>query len=530
MKIDHKTPLNTLASALLGLTLCSMPMLAAADSMTNGLKILMPNKPKHLNSALASGTHTGVPAAQLFTSLLKVDRSWNLSPYLAESWETSADGLSITFNLTPGAVFHDGEPIESDDVAFSILTVRDNHPFSSMLKSVESVETPSPLTAIVKLKYASLVVELAAASPMLPILPKHVYDNGEPIATHPANTAVIGSGPFRLVEQTGQGLVMEKFEDFFVPDRPHLDRLEFHYLAESDTSPSFDTETNLVRGFLSDVLIANKLNRLPGYQADFFGYSGVGPVRMMMFNLRKEPMNSLLVRKALAHAVDTDYITREVFLGRAFDANTAIHPENPHYYGAVEHYPYDMVLANQMLDEAGYPRQSNGIRFKIDMEAGAAPAGSHYFDTTEFLKEQWRDKLGVDLNVVTTDSFREYAGRMSNYQFDLAFINYFNWGDPVIGVDRLFLSENIRKGVMFSNLSGYSDSDVDAWIKSAQREHREREKRRFYRLVQTRVAESLPIYPTSTLAFSTIFPSRLVGMDRSIWGNMFAFDEVYWRP
>ena len=74
--------------------------------------------PRHLNPAVQSGIATGAPGAQLFATLVRFDDKWNARPYLAKSWQTSDDGLAVTFNLVEGATFHDGTPITSKDVAF----------------------------------------------------------------------------------------------------------------------------------------------------------------------------------------------------------------------------------------------------------------------------------------------------------------------------------------------------------------------------------------------------------------------------
>ena len=87
-----------------------------------------------------------MPGTQLFASLLRYDEGWEPQPYLAESWDVSADGLSVTVNLVKDAVFHDGVPITSEDVAFSIDTVKANHPFKSMFAPVTEVATPDAHT------------------------------------------------------------------------------------------------------------------------------------------------------------------------------------------------------------------------------------------------------------------------------------------------------------------------------------------------------------------------------------------------
>ena len=79
---------------------------------------------RNLNSAVQSGIVTGYPGAQLFASPLRYDEDWTPQPYLAESWDVSDDGLTVTLNLVKNAKFHDGEPLTSEDVAFSVEVIK----------------------------------------------------------------------------------------------------------------------------------------------------------------------------------------------------------------------------------------------------------------------------------------------------------------------------------------------------------------------------------------------------------------------
>src|SRR3546814_6269410 len=90
----------------------------------------------------------------------------------------AADGKSITLKLVKTAVFHDGAPLTSEDVAFSIMTIKANHPFKTMLEPVDSVETPDPHTAVIKLAHPHPALLLAISPALMPIIPKHIYGNG----------------------------------------------------------------------------------------------------------------------------------------------------------------------------------------------------------------------------------------------------------------------------------------------------------------------------------------------------------------
>ena len=109
---------------LMGAVAIAASAMSAAPVAAEGtLVIASTQTPRHLNGAVQSGTATAVPSTQIFASLLRYDNGWDPQPYLAKSWETSAEGLTVTFNLVDNATFHDGKPVTSEYVAFSIMTI-----------------------------------------------------------------------------------------------------------------------------------------------------------------------------------------------------------------------------------------------------------------------------------------------------------------------------------------------------------------------------------------------------------------------
>ena len=126
---------------------------AKAEAIPDGgtFTVTWAQNPVSLNPGLSSGISSGIPGAQLFASPLQYDDQWNPHPYLAEKWEMAPDGLSLTLHLVKGAKFHDGTPITSEDVAFSIMAIKANHPFKAMYAPVSGVDTPDPYTAVTSL-------------------------------------------------------------------------------------------------------------------------------------------------------------------------------------------------------------------------------------------------------------------------------------------------------------------------------------------------------------------------------------------
>ncbi|MEJ6771209.1 MAG: ABC transporter substrate-binding protein [Paracoccaceae bacterium] len=171
---------------------------------------------RNLNSAVQSGTVPGFPGAQLFASPLRYDENWTPQPYLAESWNISEDGLTVTLNLVKNATFHDGHPITSSDVAFSVKVIQENHPFKSMFAPVASVDTPDEHTAVLNLSQPHPALMLAMSGQLMSIIPEHIYGDGQNPKTHSRNNKdVVGSGPFKLVEfKNGEHVIVERYDDF----------------------------------------------------------------------------------------------------------------------------------------------------------------------------------------------------------------------------------------------------------------------------------------------------------------------------
>ena len=329
--------------------------------------------PRHLNPAVQSGIGTGQPGTQLFAAPLRYDDDWTPQPYLAKSWDIAEDSLSVTLHLVEGATFHDGKPITSKDVAFSIKMVQENHPFKTMFAPVTEVETPDDLTAIIKLSAPHPALMLAMSSQLLPIIPEHVYGDGQDPKSHPQNSDnVVGSGPFKLVEfKRDQHIILERNDNYFMEGLPYLDKIIIRIIKDkSARSIAIENGEVQLSGFESTPQDINRLKKIDGIVANPDGYAAIGPLAWLAFNTAREPMSDVRVRQAIAYAIDRNFINKAIWLGTTTPALTGIHPGSPFYNPEVETYDLDIDKANQILDDAGYARGDNGIRFELTTDFG----------------------------------------------------------------------------------------------------------------------------------------------------------------
>jgi len=484
---------------------------------------------RNLNGAVQSGFSTAMPGAQLFASPLRFDDKWNPQPYLAESWKLASDGKSLTLNLRKNAVFHDGKPITSEDVAFSIMAIKANHPFTTMMGPVEKVDTPDPHTAIIRMNVPHPAIVLAMSPALCPILPKHIYGDGQDLKTHPRNsTDVVGSGPFKLVEfKPGERIVMERFDKFFLAGKPYLDKVVI-----SVTPDNASLVLGMERGdiqmlpFVSGASDLRRLGNDPKLMRFAKGYEGAGALNWLAFNLTRKPLSDVVVRKAIATAIDKSFITKAMMGGFAAAADGPIIAGSPFASDDLVRYPFDLKKATAMLDAAGYKAGAGGERFKLTMDY-LPGVDEQQKNVAEYLRSQLK-KVGITIELRASADFPAWAKRMATHDFDMSMDSVFNWGDPVIGVARTYLSTNI-KPLVWTNTQSYRNPKVDQLLNAAGSELDPAKRKSDYAAFQKIVTDELPIVFINATPYHTVVSKRIGNVPTSIWGPMSPYDEVYFK-
>ncbi|MCW0206310.1 Oligopeptide-binding protein AppA [Achromobacter veterisilvae] len=516
-----------LTTMLAALAMAGAAVAADAPKPGGTLVIGSTQVPRHLNGAVQSGTATALPSAQLFASPLRYDADWKPQPYLAQSWELAPDGKSLTLHLRKDALFHDGKPVTSADVAFSVMAVKNNHPFQTMFAPVEAVDTPDPYTAVLRMSKPHPAILLALSPALMPVLPKHIYDDGQDLKTHPRNSAnVIGSGPFKFKEfKPGQEIVLEKFDKFFLPGKPYLDRIVVKINPDA---------TNLLIGlergdiaalpFMTEPTILRRAKDNAALTMTSKGYEGIGALSWLAFNTARKPLNDLRVRQAIAYAVDKGFITKALNAGFAKPADGPIIGTSPFATQDVVKYPLDLKKSEQLLEEAGFKKDGKGERLAltVDYMPGSDVQGKN---VAEYLRSQLK-KVGIAVQVRASPDFPTWAKRIASHDFDMTTDIVFNWGDPVIGVHRTYLSSNIRD-IIWTNTQSYANPKVDALLEQAGTETDVDKRRALYGEFQRIVTEDLPIDFLTVIPYHTLASKKVHALPDGIWGVMSPMDDTY---
>ena len=195
--------------------------------------------------------------------------------------------------------------------------------------------------------------------------------------------------------------------------------------------------------------------------------------------------------------------------------------DNPFADQDAERYDYDPDKANEMLDEAGYPRKDDGMRFQVTLDTLLSQR-----EVAEFLKPHLAE-VGIDVNLRIPPDFPTWANWVKNHEFDMTVDVVFNWGDPVIGVHRTYVTSNIQKGVIWSNTQSYSNPDVDRILDSAGKENDFAKRKALYLEFQKIVTDELPVYWLYGLPYHTVYNEIVENPPLTIWGAMAPMDEVY---
>lgn len=518
----HAFVLVLLAAAL------PLPVSAQEQAKRGGTLVIGSTQtPRHLNGAVQSGIATAMPSTQIFASPLRFDDKWNPQPYLAESWKLADDGKSLTLKLRKNAVFHDGQPVTSADVAFSIMAIKANHPFQTMFGPVEKVDTPDPYTAIIRMSVPHPAIILAMSPALCPILPKHIYGDGQDLKAHPRNsTDVVGSGPFKVTEfKPGQRIVLERFDKFFLPGKPYLDKLILTITPDAASLLlGFERGDLQMLPFVSPPTDLKRLAANKNVTLTAKGYEGIGPLNWLAFNTAKKPLSDVVVRKAIATSIDKNFITKALMGGFAQVADGPIVASSPFAVPDLVKYPLDLKKAGEMLDAAGYKAGANGERFKLTIDY-LPGADDQQKNVAEYVRGQLK-KVGIMVEVRASADFPSWAKRLASHDFDLSMDLVFNWGDPVIGVARTYLSTNI-KPIIWTNTQSYNNPKVDDLLNSAGNILDPTKRRAYYAAFQKIVTDELPIDFINVVPYHTATNKRVGNVPMTIWGPMSPFDEVY---
>ena len=416
---------------------------------------------------LTSWSSYGVFSSILYSTLFRLDASMQLQPWLALSY-TRPNDTSWVVNLRHNATWHDGQPVTSEDVKFTLnLAMQVGGAYARYVRALADVATPDPYTVVVRAAYPTLVAGWLTS---VWILPAHYWVAHGAVgagALNFTNNPPVGSGPFKFVSWTpGESLTFQAFDNFFM-GRPKIDTLIIRqFSAEADMIAALKTgELDAACGV--ELADAQALQQIPGLTVTPTEISDLVEIYININTNHSLGNPTLLdknVRLALMYATNRSYLNQQVEGGLMTPALSII-PDIYGPYFAKEDEPliqFNLTKANQILDQAGYKRGSDGIR--------VSPSGTRlsyrfwiYDGWPDLVRgaqiiKGWWNQIGVDITYSAMEADTIFSVQSSPpYNWDFI---VFAWTvHDVSSIIYEYTSAAVANG---ESSSGLSDPTFDA--------------------------------------------------------------------
>lgn len=444
----------------------------------------------------------------LFDALIRLDESLQPVPELAESWETSEDGLTWTLRLRQDVTWHDGVPFTADDVAFTVYTTlapttqtqyRGN--FSPLvgfdqLTNADAPAQPEELEQApveivdehtVRFHLAEPFAPFLVQSLHRPIAPRHLLADVD-VNTADFNTNPIGTGAWRFVDwQRDNRMVLAAYPDYY-GEGPALSELILRVIPD-ETVLLQELRTGGIE-FMERVPRESvaSLQESPEFQVALVDNIGA---TFVTFNTTHPVLGDTAVRQAIGYAIDMSTFIEAVLFGLALPA-TGLYPSYTWMYEPdVRLYAYNPEQAAAILDEAGWGMGQDGmrekdgtpLRFTMSTFLGHQ-AGEAFLATAK----EWLGAVGIAMDIEIIE-LAAWIDSLVNRQFEATMSNWDGGADPDDYGYGMYHTEGGR------NRAQYSNPEADAALEAGRLAIDLEERKAAYATFQKIAAEEVPYLP-----------------------------------
>ena len=459
---------------------------------------------------------------QLYNALVEVDENFEVEPVLAESYEISDDGLTYTFNLRQGVLFHDGEEFTAEDVkyTFEYYGDPDNAAVNaSEYADIDAIETPDDYTVVITLRQPNATFLRLTATNW--IVPQHYHSE---VGEAGFETAPIGTGPYKLKEwRAAEFTELEAFEDHF-RGRPNIDIVRQNIIPEPSVR-AIAMQTGEADTMTWPPLIEDNL----AFLADTDNYTTLKStalaVNHFILNNKHPILSDKRVRKALLHALDRERQISDVQQGAATVATANLSPAIEEFYEPdVTTYNSDPDRAVEFLEEAGWMMGEDGIREKdgekLTFTMTTITGDQARRPQAEILQQQLRE-VGIDMQLAEAPISSIQTGLRNN----TVDASLYNWtyggllGDPD--------APTTLTSTGPSNWSNFENAEVDELMERGRAETDPEKRREIYSQIQQIVAEEVPFLFVMYWDWYNVVSSRVKGVPESALFGADIYRKVY---
>ena len=411
----------------------------------------------------------------IYDPLLNLDGDLNVVPNLAESWEWSEDGTTLTMKIREGVTFHNGSPMTSADVKFSFERILDEETAAaarSFFSSIESIETPDDQTVVFQLSAPNAAILAAMTNTNSAILSKDLLESGSDPATE-----AVGTGAFKLVEWDPDNvLTLEANPDYWNSGLPYLDGIEFRTIPD---------EASILAGLRAgeiDWAIIN--DPRVGVTAESGGGDLVisrAPAlayHVLQLNASRPALQDERVRLAISCAIDRQQVLDTASLGEGSVTGPATAPAYQIPASEMTCYEKDIEKAKALMEEAGVSDLTISI-----MAAGDEPPTA--VSEAQNIQSQLAE-IGITVEIETLE-LGVYIDRWLSADFDGAVA--LNGGNP--DPDNMFFRYWHSSGNL-NKVANYSSPELDALLEEARATTDPATRKELYAEVQKQLTAAAP--------------------------------------
>ncbi len=408
----------------------------------------------------------------IYEPLVRTDADLNLIPALAESWEFSEDGMTLTFHLRQGVTFHDGSAFTAEDVIASLNRILDEATGAatrSNLLSIDSMDAPDDYTVVLHLNAVDVPLVAALAVVNTSILSSDVIANGDPA------TDAVGTGPFMLESwEPDQKTVLKANPDYW-GDGPYVDGIEIRIIPEEASILAAMRAGEIDFALFNDPLIATliddpniTLNRTPDIS-----------YHVLQLRASVEPLNILEVRQAISCAIDRQAVVDTAALGEGEVTGPLTMPAFRLPVDELFCYTPDLDKAKELMKQAG---MEAGFKLPVIVATAEPPTA---LSEAQVIQEQLK-AINIEVEIESLE-FGTYVDRWLAADFTAAIALNGGRPDPYPMYSRYF-----QYGAQFENVAGYVDDTLDSLMKAGQTETDPAKRYEIFAEFQKHLAETSP--------------------------------------
>lgn len=418
----------------------------------------------------------------VFEGLVKPDADGNYVNAVAADYTVSDDGLSYTFTLRDGVVFHNGAACTVDDVLYSFENCAATTVTSSVAEALSAVTDYS-------VDGNNITITLSAPNPDFLSYVASVYIEPKDYAEQA--TAPVGTGPFKFVSRSVQeNFILARNEDYY-GKAASLDKVT--YKIYEDNNALF---TALDSGALDLVahLTSDQVNNLSNGYTVLEGTMNL--VQAIYLNNAVAPFDDVRVRQALCYAVDVDAMLELTTEGHGTKVGSSMYPAFRKYFepALAEAYPHDVEKAKALLDEAGY---ADGFSFTIKVPSNYQP----HVDSALVMVEQLKE-VGITAEIQLVDWNTWLTDVYSGRDFEATVVGFDSSILSASGMLARWVSDNGK------NMINYNNAEYDETYAAAQATTDDAEQTALYkRCLEILSEDAANVYTQDLADFVAINPA-----------------------